>query len=140
MTEESRIDQKRPRGTGCIYQQKGSSNWWIQYYRNGKAYRQSAGTTNRRKAERFLQRKLGEIATGNFLEPSAEKVLVKELAADLLTEYEANGRKSLIDVRRNWEKHLAPHFENLRAREVRTDGLNRYMAERQKEGASNATI
>jgi site-specific recombinase XerD len=74
------------------------------------------------------------------MEPVAEKTLVKELAADLLTEYEANGRKSLIDVRRNWKKHLAPRFENLRAREVRPDGLNRYIAERQKEGASNATI
>lgn len=133
-------EQKRPRGTGCVYQQKGSSLWWIQYYRNGKPYRQSAGTSNRRKAERLLQRKLGEVATGNFMEPAAEKTLVKELAADLLTEYEANGRKSLIDVRRNWEKHLAPRFENLRAREVRPDGLNRYIAERQKEGASNATI
>ena len=66
MSEGSRIEPKRPRGTGCIYQQKGSSNWWIQYYRNGKAYRQSAGTTERRKAERFLQRKLGEIATAIF--------------------------------------------------------------------------
>jgi len=140
MSEESRSGQKRPRGTGCVYQQKGSSLWWIQYYRNGKPYRQSAGTSNRRKAERLLQRKLGEIATGNFLEPAAEKTLVKELAADLLTEYEANSRQSLINVRRNWRKHLAPRFENLRAREVRTDGLNQYITERQAEGASNASI
>src|SRR5437868_13066165 len=130
----------RPRGTGSVYRQTGSSSWWIQYYRNGKAYRQSAGTPDRRRAERLLQRKLGEIATGNFLEPVAEKTLVKELAADLLTEYEANGRRSLINVRRNWEKHLAPRFENLRAREVRTDGLNHYITERQAEGAANASI
>jgi len=131
---------QRPRGTGSIYQQRGSGNWWLQYYRNGKVYRQSAGTTNRRKAERLLQRKIGEIATGNFLEPAAEKTLVKELAADLLTEYEANARHSLVNVRRNWDKHLAPRFENLKARDVRTDALNQYITERQAEAASNASI
>lgn len=139
---------------------EGSSNWWIQYYRNGKVYRQSAGTTNRRKAEKFLQRKIGEIATGNFLEPTAERTLVicsdcahpKDsshsrkgescgcLASDLLTEYEANARHSLVNVRRNWEKHLAPRFEHVRARDVRTDALNQYITERQTEGASNASI
>ena len=103
-------------------------------------YRQSAGTTNRRKAERLLQRKIGEIAAGNFLEPAAEKTLVKVLAADLLTEYEANARHSLVNVRRNWDKHLAPRFENLKARDVRTDALNQYITERQAEGASNASI
>jgi len=132
--------QKRPRGTGSIYQQKESSNWWIRYYRNGKVYRQSAGTNSRRKAERLLQRKIGEIATGNFLEPASDKTLVKELAADLLTEYEANARHSLVNVRRNWNKHLAPQFENLKARDVRTDALNQYITERQAEGASNASI
>jgi integrase len=137
---KSKAKHQRPRGTGSLYQQKGSSNWWLQYYRNGRVYRQSAGTTNRRKAERLLQRKIGEIATGNFLEPAAEKTLLKELAADLLTEYEANARHSLVNVRRNWEKHLAPRFENLKARDVRTDALNQYITERQAEGASNASV
>jgi integrase len=163
-TESNATNAKhqRPRGTGSIYQQRGSANWWLQYYRNGKVYRQSAGTTNRRKAERMLQRKIGEIATGNFLEPASEKTIVictrcahptddKEssdsrksacgcLAADLLTEYEANARHSLVNVRRNWEKHLATRFENTRARDVRTDALNQYITERQAEGASNASI
>ena len=137
---KKRAKHQRPRGTGSIYQQQGSANWWLQYYRNGKVYRQSAGTTNRRKAERLLQRKIGEIATGNFLEPAAERTLVKQLAADLLTEYEANARHSLVNVRRNWAKHLAPRFENLKARDVRTDALNQYITERQAEGASNASI
>lgn len=32
----------RPRGSGRIYQQKRSSIWWIQFYRNGKMYREPA--------------------------------------------------------------------------------------------------
>lgn len=157
---ETATQRRRPRGTGSLYQQSGSSSWYLKFYRNGKVYRQSAGTTNRRKAERLLQRKIGEIAMGNFLEPVAERSLVictrcahptdssdssrfkpcGCLAADLLTEYKANARHSLVNVRRNWNKHLAPRFENVKARDVRTDALNRYMSERQAEGASNASI
>src|SRR6266478_2995310 len=57
---------KRPRGTGSVYKQKNSPNWWIQYYRNGKPYRESANTPDRRKAEKFLLRRQAEVSTGNF--------------------------------------------------------------------------
>ena len=52
-TQTPKINLKRPRGTGCLYQQKGSSNWWIQYYQNGKSYRESTGTDKRRRAAKI---------------------------------------------------------------------------------------
>ncbi len=140
MSESAQTQRGRPRGTGSIYQQKGSSNWWIQYYRNGKVYRQSAGTRKRREAEKLLQRKLGEISTHTFIEPKSEKVLVKELAEDLLREYRINDRKSLDDLETRWEKHLSAEFGDLRASHVGNDRLTRYVAKRQDEKASNATI
>ena len=66
---EPKIRPKRPRGTGSIYQQKGSSNWWIQYYQNGKSYRESTGTDNRRRAEKILQSTLGEISRASSSHP-----------------------------------------------------------------------
>jgi hypothetical protein len=45
----------RPRGTGSIYLQKGSSIWWVKYYRNGKAYRESTHTQDEGKAKDFLK-------------------------------------------------------------------------------------
>jgi len=140
MNEGSRIDQKRPRGTGCIYQQKGSSNWWIQYYRNGKVYRQSAGTSKRRKAAQMLQRKLAEIANHTFIDPKSERTLVKELAEDFLRDYRINGRKSLSDVEARWRLHLSKEFGDHRAANIGNDQMTRYVAQRQTEGASNATI
>jgi integrase len=140
MNEGSRIDQKRPRGTGCIYQQKGSSNWWIQYYRNGKVYRQSAGTSKRRKAAQMLQRKLAEIANHTFIDPKSERTLVKELAEDFLRDYRINGRKSLSDVEARWRLHLSKEFGDHRAANIGNDQMTRYVARRQTEGASNATI
>lgn len=131
---------QRPRGTGCIYQQKGSSNWWIQYYRNGKVYRQSAGTPKRRKAEQLLQRKLAEIANHSFIDPKSERTLVKELGEGLLRDYRINGRKSLSDVEARWRLHLSKEFGDLRAANVGSDQMTRYIAQRQAKGASNATI
>jgi hypothetical protein len=89
-TQALKIKPKRPRGTGCIYQQKGSSNWWIQYYQNGKSYRESTGTDNRRRAERILQNTLGAISQSKFIPPELRRVLVGELVDDLLV---SHGRK-----------------------------------------------
>jgi integrase len=133
-------DSKRPRGTGSIYQQKGSANWWIQYYRNGKVYRQSAGTPKRRKAEQLLQKKLAEVANHSFIDPKAERTLVKDLAEDLLRDYRINARKSLPDVEARWRLHLSKEFGDLRASNVGNDQMTRYIALRQTERASNATI
>lgn len=129
----------RPRGTGHIYRQKGDV-WWCQYYRNGKRYRQSTGMTDRRKAERFLQKKLAEIAHGTFIDPRSERTLVRELAEDVIRDYKINGNKSLDDAEERWELHLQKVFGDLRAANVTSDDLAKYVDRRQTEGAANATI
>jgi hypothetical protein len=52
---------RRPRGTGRIYQPKGSSVWWIKFYRNGEPFRESTGTSDKRKATRALSQRLVEL-------------------------------------------------------------------------------
>jgi len=143
---------QRPRGTGCVYQhwtqdpsdpQKKilrSANWWIQYYRNGQVYRQSAGTSKKREAEALLRKKLAEIATHNFVEPRFEKTLVKELYDDLKRDYENNDHKSLDDAEARWKLHLSPVFGDLRAANVNNEDLQKYVNQRKMEGAANATI
>ncbi len=61
---------KSRRGTGSIY--KRGEVYWIQYYRNGKPYRESSYSTKEMDARKLLKRKLGEIAVGQFVEPEAE--------------------------------------------------------------------
>jgi len=129
----------RSRGTGSVYRQKRSANLWIQYYRNGKVYRESSHTTDRRRAEKLLQKKLGEIATHTFIEPRAARTLIGELAQDLVQDYRVNGKKSLASVEARW-KHLAKEFSHLRAANLGKPELMRYVEDRQREGASNATI
>jgi hypothetical protein len=49
---------RRPRGTGRIYRQKNSNIWWIKFYRNGVPFRESTGTSDKRKATRALNHRL----------------------------------------------------------------------------------
>jgi integrase len=134
---------KRPRGTGSVFQRDGSANFWIQYHRNGKPYRESAHTVKEKVAEKFLQQRLAEVCTGNFIGPRIERITVTELADDLLLAYKTGtikGQKSQEWAKRRWKLHLEPFLGEFRAVQVGTDLLNRYVQQRQQEGAENATI
>jgi integrase len=131
---------RRPKGTGSIYQRPDSAVFWLKYSRHGKPYRESSGTTDRRKAERMLKVRLSEITTGTFIGPQAEKIKVAELAEDFLREYRINERKSIDDATTRWKLHLEPFFGARKAIDVSSDLIARYVDARQHEGAKNATI
>ena len=135
MSQQSRSVQKRPRGTGSLYQQKGSCNWWMQYYQNGRVYRESTGTDNRRRAEKTLQSTLGAINQGKFIPPELRRVLVGELVDDLLVWYRTVANKPTFadDAETRWNLHLKPFFGDMRANQVTTDSLRRYRKERMTE-------
>jgi integrase len=130
----------RPRGSGSVYLQKGSTIWWIQFYRNGKMFRESTATSDKRKATRILARRLGEVASGTFVGPKVERVRISELAKDFLRDYRINSKASIDDAEARWRLHLEPFFAEVRASAVTSDLLNQYVDRRQQEGAKNATI
>ncbi len=131
---------KRPRGTGSIYKPTGSRFWWIKYYRASKVYRESSHSTTRLRAERMLAKRLGQISTGVFAGPQVERILVDELAQDILSDYKVKGRRSLDATERRWRLHLKPFFGGMRAADVTTAYINQYIEKRQQEAAQNATI
>jgi integrase len=130
----------RPRGTGSLYLQKGSAVWWVKYYRNGKPYRESTHKTKEKEAQDFLKQRMGEIVTGNFYGPKTERVRIDELADDLLRDYRINGKRSLDDLEARWKLHLKPFFGDLKAIDVSSDLVARYVDKRQEQKAKNATI
>ena len=131
---------RRPRGTGRIYQQKGSAVWWIKFYPNGEPFRESTGTSDKRKATRALNLRLAEVTMGKFLGPNIERIGIEELAQDFLRDYRVNGKASLDDVEARWRLHIKPFFGSLRASQVTSSLLNAYVDKRQVAGAQNATI
>ena len=131
---------KRPRGTGSIFQMRGSSKLWIQYRKGGRTIRESSGTDKVKQAEKFLQKRLGEISNGNFIGPKLEKIRVDELAEDFLRDYRINSKRSYGHAEARWRKHLQPFFGGSRAIDVTSARIAQYVDARQKEGAENATI
>jgi integrase len=89
----------------------------------------------------LLKKKLGEIAAGNFTPPSMEKVLVNDLMDDLFSNYrQENTAESLKIAKYKWSKHLEPFFGKMRAADVGTSLLNRYVENRKAQKAENGTI
>jgi integrase len=131
---------RRPRGTGRIYRQKGSTIWWIKFYRNGEPFRESTGTADKRKATRALNHRLAEVTTGKFLGPNIERMGVAELAEDFLRDYRINAKSSFEDAEARWRLHIQPFFGSLHASQITSSLLNRYVDNRQEAGAKNATI
>src|SRR5215470_14191424 len=84
---------KSKKGNGSVFQRGGV--WWVKYYRNGKAYRESSGSDKEITARKLLKRRLSEITLRQFIGPDAERVTIRQLAEDYLNDYRINGRKSL---------------------------------------------
>lgn len=133
-------EPKRERGTGSIYQRPHSKVWWISYSRNGRRYYESSHTTRKRKAKHILDDRLAEIRAGGFVGPQVHRIRVDELAIDLISEYQINERKSLGHLQARWKLHLQPQFGHLRASDVTSTALNKYVQKRKAEGAENGTI
>ena len=122
---------------GSIYRR--GKTLWVQYYRNGKAYRESAKSAKETDARRLLKTREGEIAAGMIPGIYFDKVRFDELAEDYLTDYKVNGRKSLwrAEISVN---HLKANFEGMRATDITTARVKEYVAARLEEGAENGTI
>jgi len=122
---------------GMIY--KRGHIFWIKYYRNGKPYFESTHTRNETEAKRKLKLREGQIVEGKFPGLKAEKILFDELAQDMINDYKMNSRKSLDRVEHSL-KHLNIHFSGVRASNISTDLIQRYIVKRQGEGAENGTV
>jgi integrase len=131
---------KRPRGTGSIFQLKGRSTWWVKFYRNGRAIRESSGSAKIRDAEKLLARRLAEVSQGTFIEPRDRKITVDQLYSALLDDYRNNGLASLEGTEQRWRKRLEKHFGGWRALNVTTEVLNRYVNWCREKKLSSATV
>jgi len=113
-------------------------------------YRETSGSEKESEARKLLKRRLGEIALGRFIGPDAERVTIRELAEDYLTDYRINARKSLDKAGRMVKRHdeegkekdseLMAYFGDCKAHNVGTDRVRTYTAKRIEEEAANATI
>ena len=122
---------------GAIYRR--GKTFWIKYYRDGKPYRESAKSDKESDAKRLLRIREGQVTEGKFPGLYAERTKWDELKDDLLTDYKVNGRKSLFRLAIS-VGHLEKHFKGMRAKDITTGRIKKYIEARLSDRAKNATI
>ena len=71
---------------GTLYQQRGTRNWSIKFYIDGKVRRESAGTDDREEALAYLRRRVQEAERAAFVETSLRPTF-EQLHERLLEDY-----------------------------------------------------
>lgn len=151
------------RGDGRIFRRKGKDGrdlaiWHIAYWGpvDGQIVeiRESARTSDERKARQFLKERLREVGNhrvgaARFQGPRQERVTVEELLDALDRDYVQRGVKGLREAR-NHMRPVRDFFGFRRAMEVTPNLVREYIAERKKSvrlvgdrpivGVANATI
>ena len=87
--------------------------WWLKYYQNGRAVRESSSTKSERVARRMLRVREGDVERGIPVNPKMDRFMFEEAAQDLIHDYEANGKKSIRVLKQRIVKHLAPFFQGV---------------------------
>jgi integrase len=114
--------------------------WWLKYYQNGRAMRESSGTTKETVARRMLRAREGDVEHGIPITPKMGRVTFEEAAKDLLNDYTVNGKKTHDHAKRRLELHLEPHFRGRRLANITTSDIREFVAARQLAGAANGEI
>ena len=125
------------RGFGMVFQR--GSVWWIQYHWRGKRFRESAPSTVRMDAIKFLRRRIAEMGGGHFRGADVDKTTFEDLATIIDQEYQPNERRSL----RRMQTALKPlrlTFGTFLARDILFDRLNSYVAARLADEIAPASI
>jgi integrase len=140
--------KRRTRGSGGIYQkhragcprpkkENGDSKcdcvWWISYIApSGKSEREPGGK-RKGDAERLLQRRIGSKELGLPVIPRAERLTFDDAAKDVINDFVANNKRSIVVARRRIEKHLTPFFGGRRMAGITSADVRAYVAKRQTQ-------
>ena len=122
-----------------------SANWVAQYYVDGKKYRKSTGTSVKAEAEKILRKWMGASERGEKAEPQTQGLTYEDLRRDLIAHYELKQHKSL-KRRKDGSLYIFPltalddFFKGRRVNDIDRDLAKAFVAQRRKDGASNATI
>ncbi|MGE3521213.1 MAG: tyrosine-type recombinase/integrase [Vicinamibacterales bacterium] len=107
--------------------------WWIRYYKNGRRYEESSGSSKEGDAKSLLRLREGDIERGVAITPKVGRIRFDEAVKDVINDYRTNRKRSLDDVERRIERHLRPFFGNRRMASITTSDIREYIDSRQKE-------
>jgi integrase len=114
--------------------------WWIRYYKHGRRLEESAHTDKKETARELLKSREGDVADGRPVSVTAKRLRFDDAAADLVTEYTVNARKTIAHLKRRFKKHLTPWFGGRRLVDITTADVRAFTAQRLKDGAAPGEI
>lgn len=118
-------------GTGSIYRSnKHSKSLTIKWYKDGKAYTESASTSDHRIAENKLKAKIREAEQGIV---QSGRLTVGDLVASYIASLKVDNVDYAPKVEERWRVHLASMFSSIKAIRLTTDMLRTYVTKRQAE-------
>lgn len=107
--------------------------WWVRYYRDGRRFEESSGSTKEGDARRLLRLREGDVERGLPVSPKIGRLRFEEAAKDLINDYKTNNRKTLDDLQRRLDLHLEPYFRGRRMSAITTPDIREYITKRQDD-------
>jgi integrase len=121
---------------------RGQRVWWMRFRHEGKLVKKSTKTTNRKLAQRILDKVKGDIAEGRWFErlPGEDKTC-EEMMEKYLEEHSKKNKAPRSYQRdKSLRKHLVDFFGELPLVEITPSLIGAYKVKRREEGASPRTV
>jgi integrase len=113
--------------------------WWMTFTHQGKCYRKSAETLDRKQAQRILDKVKYEIVQGKWFETSqAETRTFKEMMERYLEEH-VSGKKSQRAYK-GYVQNLRAFLDDYNLSEVTPEVVEKYKVKRLRQGVKPATV
>jgi integrase len=122
---------------GTLYKQKGTKNWFIKFYVDGKPRQETSGTPDEQEAQAFLRRRVQEALSGRFVERS-ERITFNDMRALLFENYrfKRNRTDPIPRVAR-----LGEFFGDMLGEQITEERIREYSRKRlDADGAAPATL
>ena len=113
--------------------------YWIKYYINGRAIRESTRTDKFSDAKRMLDERKGRAAIGVATPRRVDRIRYDKIAADLLRHYQTTGCRDAYEANSRL-KRLSPSFTKRRVVDIDAPLVSQYVQMRQAQGVSNGTV
>jgi len=113
--------------------------YWIEYSWRGKAYRESAETTDETTARKLLKQRLKDVEKPNFVGPKENRSTLDNMLEVIKASYARKKNRSFASVEDRF-RHLKRHFEFHRVVDITAKRIGEYQLERLKEGAARASV
>jgi integrase len=123
-----------------LYRRKDSNIWWMCFCAEGKQYRKSTGTANKKLAEKILGKVETQIVEGRWFDvDKAKQYTLDDMMDRFMSEHAPTKEPRTQKSYRNSLVHLKAFFSDTTLDKIDTDAIMQYVHHRRSEGCRPGT-